>query len=382
MEQPVEETRLLEVIERLQENDSSFTEVELCLEQTPYFSHEVFGRRLPYLTDEEFFQIIEDLLLALEENRTVREVLLDWALLKLLPFDRARRLLRAIGRLPELRSFKLDTKDVSTYQTVTLSALVALLEGATRLESLSIVPVGSLRVDTSIDSLVTAIRSRSDLILIELAPFERLEESENILDPLLDASGNRPLRGLSIGITSSSRSRLSVPLLSVAALKRLLASSKELVFLRLNDLGLNNDHCLVLETNLADHPIAAIDVLDNNTTIKAQGRQALLRLTRKKPSLVGVHIGRLDKDEAIELHVEIHRNQCGRAALQPDSETVLGWLSYFAKLSITPTDHRIRYYDHEIPLSAIFETLVENPIAVRRLQETQNYQLYGESLAS
>jgi hypothetical protein len=129
--------------------------------------------------------------------------------------------------------------------------------------------------------------------------------------------------------------------------------------LSLVNMGLNDDHCRVLENALARHSAIRSLVLLDNVTITDEGNASLLRLLERNRSIYntiyGIDVDSSHRTDQLKL---LHMNRCGRQAMNfCKGANALDFVNYISKINeIVPEDFE---------LDAIFSALTENPELLR-----------------
>jgi hypothetical protein len=296
----------------------------------------------------------EELLSALEVDRTLTTVTVGHRFLANLEEMEQRRVFRVILERPSLCHFSVLGSSKSTESIHTSALLDTMTEGHSHLQTVTIRNV-RLKNRFEVEQLASALRARGggfqELALVGLVSIAE-EHPLGFLDPLLEAmlTCHQPnyfsLRGyVHKDVHPSGRPSLVTP----TALRSYLEAYAHFTqpyrcSMRLENLGLEDEHCKVIAELLASmndqYPGRALDDLwvGGNGAIGDEGYEALLGLLNRNHCIETIKVDDSSWQETFDLVVHMN-TKYGRGEFIEDGVFAEkdGWVHWLAKLTNLPS---------------------------------------------
>jgi hypothetical protein len=250
------------------------------------------------VTMESFQPDGENIIVALQSNRSLETIVISGEVLAAIGESDQRRLFCSVGNLPTLQRMSLYVGAGSPTAIHTRVLADALSETSNDLKLLQLSEF-KISSRSEVEQLVHCLRARVEslniLILEDIVLC--VEDKTGFLDPILLALAPAPgepcgqLSCFEFSCVEAASNRVSV--VSPEALRALFAAEPVEIpsrTFRLNNLGLNNNHCEVMAQELArddalSRPINELD-LTGNPYIGEQGYAALLGLLNRRFNLL------------------------------------------------------------------------------------------------
>ena len=336
-------------------NEIDYLDLSFEFAQQAPFTTLLYNQRLPDFSDAEFQTLLTVLMSALEENKSVSQVHLDWSFLRILQAQEQEILLRRIGGLPRLQGVSISgsTANVS-HQHISVFNFMRVV-GA-KMQTLTMDAMGSLKLQdfTYVEHFSDALlQTASTLQILRLENLQLPQEPPNFpaLDHLMDSltiCSSLEEVHLSVSLPRQYR-RIAQPLVNVETLGRLVRPT----IIRLYNFGLKPEHGLKL-LNLPN--IATLDLwnnfLDVDETTTLSYRRALCRQMNLR-EFRGVHDGIIDR--------YLFLNRCGRSSAGDSwSQT----FDYWAAISVAGAREERRAArgdETNVTLDALYTAIRDQP---------------------
>jgi hypothetical protein len=321
-------------------------------------------------TMESFQPDLENMIVALQLNRSLEKISISWDVLIAVGENDQGRLFCGVGNLPTLQRMSVwgGTGSASAIHTRVLADALSETSNGIKFLELSGLTISSR---SEVEQLARGLKARVgslDRLTLDSIVLD-VEDRTGFLDPILLALA--PLVG-------ELRGKLSCFKLSCVAAETNGASvvSPEALgaffaeepiempgrtFLHLNNLGLNDNHCIVMAQELvrddaALRPIGELN-LTGNPSIGQQGYAALLGLLNRRVNIGAVVVDDLNWKTTFDLVIFMNRKyRRGRFLKNGVFPSKAMWVNFLVGLS---TDHDLNGGAYN--LSAIWYTLREDP---------------------
>lgn len=345
-----------EILENLMHNEIDYLDLSFEFAQQAPFTTLLYNRRLPDFSDEEFQTLLAVLMNALQENRSVSQVHLDWSFLRILQAEEQEFLFRRIGGLPRLKGVSISgsTANVGHQHISVFNFMRVIVDGS--IQTLTMDAMGSLKLQD-----FTYVEHFSDALL-QTASTLRVLRLENLLLPqepnfhaldrlissLTTCSSLNEVH-LSVSLPRQYR-RITQPLVQVAMLGRLVTPT----IVRLHNFGLQPEHGLKL---LSLPNIVTLDVWNNFVDVDETSTLLYRRALCQQMTL---HEFRGVDDSIVDRYLFL--NRCGRAVAGNSwSQT----LDYWAAISVAGAREERRAGRGEktnVTLDALYTAIRAQPL--------------------
>jgi hypothetical protein len=320
---------------------------------------------------ESFQSDVENLIVALQSDRSLETIEINWDVLAAFGESKQGRLFRSLGNLPTLRIMTLVGGFGSPTAVHTRVIADALSETSNGLKSLELCGF-KISSRSEVEQLARGLKARFgslEVLLLEDIVLD-VEDTTGFLDPILLTLASVPgePRGelIYFRISCMEAAPNGASVVSPEALGAFFAEEPitEPVEMprrtfRLKNLGLNDDHCDVMAQELARRadavlrPINALS-LTGNSSIGQQGHAALLGLLNRRFDIDDIDVDDQKWNSTFDLVVFMNREyDSGRFLKNGVFPSKAMWLNFLAELATT--DH---YCSEMKKLNSIWYTLV------------------------